>query len=194
MAQLSQSKERKKRREGKRKTSKTVPDGRAALLCLWPYTTLFLAYSTPTIGLLLFWEPVTSWCQTSFAFLPGRPFLQRSLRLSPLPSPDAQVTPSEWGPMAPTLKVTNCSQLTCDILSPSLHFSFSISLSIIWHAAYFLIYALIFCPNPLECKNYADRDFCESYLLLYPQRLFLISLTIVFSLWTVIGMSCFSNI
>ena len=109
MAQLSQSKERKKRREGRRKTSKTVPDGRAALLCLWPYTTLFLAYSTPTTGLSLFWEPVTSWCQTSFAFLPGRPFLQKSLRLSPLPSPDAQVTPSEWGPMPPHLKLPTAS-------------------------------------------------------------------------------------
>ena len=194
MAQLSQSKERKKRREERRKiSSKTLPDGRAALLCLWPYTTLSLAYSTPTIGLLLFWEPVTSWCQNStFAFLPGRPFLQRSLRLSPLPSPDAHVTSSEWGLWPPNF--TNCLQLTSDILSPSLHFSFSVSLSIIWHAAYFLIYVLTFCPNPLECKIYKDRDFCESYLLLYPQKLLLISLTIEFSLWTVIGMTCFSNI
>lgn len=41
MAQLSQSKERKKRREGRRKTSsKTVPDGRAALLSLTLHSSL----------------------------------------------------------------------------------------------------------------------------------------------------------
>lgn len=86
------------------------------------------------------------------------------------------------GPLATRVKVTNCLQLTSDILCPSLHFSFSVSLSIIWHAAYFLIYVLTFCPNPLECKIYEDRDFGERYLLVYPQRLLLISLTIVFSL------------
>lgn len=106
---LSPKKERKGEREGGKHLLR-LPDGRDALLCLWPYTTLSLAYSTPTIGLLLFWEPVTSWCQNStFAFLPGRPFLQKSLRLSPLPSPDAHVTPFAWGLWPPKLKLPTAS-------------------------------------------------------------------------------------
>ena len=41
--------------------------------------------------------------------LPGRPFLQKSLRLSPLPSPDAHVTPSAWGLWPPKLKLPTAS-------------------------------------------------------------------------------------